>query len=150
VLALTRQAVPALRTVASADNLAAKGAYVLADADGGKRAVTILATGSEVSVAMDARAALAKDDVRAAVVSVPSMELFEAQDAKYRAAVLGTAPRLAVEAAVRQGWDRYLEPTEPFIGMASFGASAPAPKLYEHFGITPAKVADAAKALLER
>ncbi len=147
ILALTRQAVPALRTSASKDNLSAKGAYVLAEADG-KRAVTILATGSEVSIAVDARAALAKDGVQAAVVSVPSMELFELQDAKYREAVLGNTPRVAVEAGVRMGWDRYLKPTEPFIGMCGFGASAPAPKLYEHFGVTAAKVAEAAKKLV--
>ncbi len=147
ILALTRQAVPALRTSASPENLSAKGAYVLAEADG-KRAVTILATGSEVSIAMDARAALAKDGVQAAVVSIPSMELFEVQDAKYRESVLGNTPRVAVEAGVRMGWDRYLKPTEPFIGMCGFGASAPAPKLYEHFGITAAKVAEAAKKLV--
>ncbi len=147
VMALTRQALPALRTEHKAENLSARGAYVLAEAEGGKRAVTIMATGSEVSLAVEARALLAKDGIHAAVVSVPSMELFELQDAKYRDRVLGTAPRVAVEAAMRMGWDRYLKPNEPFIGLSSFGASAPAGQLYEHFGITPAKIADAARKL---
>jgi transketolase len=77
---------------------------------------------------------------------MPCWELFEAEDAIYRNQVLGAAPRVAVEAAVRFGWDRYLGPNGAFVGMSTFGASAPAPKLYEHFGITPAKVAAAAKA----
>jgi transketolase len=144
VLALSRQAVSNMRTTHTSENLSAKGAYVLAEADG-KRQVTLLATGSEVSLAMDARAALAKDGIKAAVVSMPSFELFEKQPATYRDAVLGTAPRIGIEAAVRQGWDRYLGPKDQFFGMCSFGASAPAPKLYEHFGITVAKVVEAVK-----
>ena len=129
-----------------AENLCAKGAYVLAEAAGGKRDVTILATGSEVGLAMEARERLAKDGVQAAVVSMPCWELFAAQPVAYRQAVLGTAPRVAVEAAVGFGWERWLGEGGVFIGMEGFGASAPAPKLYEHFGITPAKVADAAQA----
>jgi transketolase len=144
VLALSRQTVPNLRTSHTAENLSARGAYVLAEAEG-KRHITLLATGTEVSVAMDARAALAKDGIHAAVVSMPSFELFERQDAAYRDMVLGTAPRIAIEAAVRQGWDRYLGPNGHFFGMCSFGASAPAPKLYEHFGITASKVVEAVK-----
>ncbi len=140
ILALTRQAVPALRTEAGGENRSSNGAYVLAEAEGGARDVTILATGSEVGVAMDARAALAKDGIRAAVVSMPCWELFAAQPVAYRDRVLGTAPRVAVEAAVEFGWERWLGHNGAFVGMESFGASAPAAKLYEHFGITPATV----------
>jgi transketolase len=147
VLALSRQTVSNMRTQHTSENLSSKGAYVLAEADG-KRQVTLIATGTEVSIAMDARAALAKDGIDATVVSMPSFELFEQQDSKYRDAVLGTAPRIAIEAAVRQGWDRYLGPNDQFIGMSSFGASAPAPKLYEHFGITAGKIAEAAKRMV--
>jgi transketolase len=144
ILALTRDALPTMRTSA-ADNLSARGAYVLAEADG-KRALTLIATGSEVEIAMNARAALAKDGVAAAVVSMPSMERFAAQDAAYQTKVLGSGPRIAIEAGVRQGWDRWLAHTDSFIGMSTFGASGPAPKLYEHFGITAAKIVEAGKA----
>jgi len=148
VLALSRQGLPALRSDASAaDNKSARGAYVLAEADG-PRAVTLLATGSEVSIAMAARDQLAAAKIAAAVVSMPCWELFERQDAAYRRAVLGTAPRVAVEAACREGWDRYLASQGAFVGMEGFGASAPADALYKHFNITPEAVAAAAKALL--
>ena len=149
ILALTRQAVPPLRK-AGADNLCAKGAYVLAETAGKTRDVTILATGSEVGVAMEARERLAKDGIEAAVVSMPCWELFAGQPVAYRQAVLGTAPRVAVEAAVKLGWERWLGEGGVFIGMDGFGASAPAAKLYEHFGITPANVADAARKLLSQ
>ena len=109
---------------------------MLAEADG-ERQVTLLATGSEVGLAMTARDLLAKDGVRAAVVSMPCWELFEPQPEDYRSAVLGTAPRVGVEAAVRLGWDRWLGERAAFIGMHSFGASAPAQDVYQHFGITP-------------
>lgn len=148
ILALTRQGLPALRTSHSDENLSAKGGYVLAEADG-KRDVTLLATGSEVSIAMDARAALAKDGVKAAVVSTPSFERFRAQPEAYRVSVLGTCPRVAVEAGVVQGWHEWLRATDAFVGMSSFGASAPIAKLYEHFGITAGKVADVAKRLVK-
>jgi transketolase len=147
ILALTRQAVPNLRTAHVEENLCARGAYVLAEAAANERDVTILATGSEVGLAMEARERLAKDGVRAAVVSMPCWELFAAQPVGYRDAVLGTVPRIAVEAAVGFGWERWLGNGGVFIGMGGFGASAPAPKLYEHFGITAAKVAEAAKQL---
>jgi transketolase len=146
ILALTRQAVPVLRKAGS-ENLCAKGAYVLEEAQGDRRDVTVLATGSEVGVAMEARERLAKDGVQAAVVSMPCWELFAAQPVAYRDAVLGTAPRVAVEAAVGFGWERWLGEGGVFIGMEGFGASAPAAKLYEKFGITPAKVAEAARRL---
>jgi transketolase len=150
ILALTRQAVPNLRTAHTEENLCARGAYVLAETPGKARDVTILATGSEVGLALEARALLAKDGIEAAVVSMPCWELFAARPVAYRKAVLGSGPRVAVEAAVGFGWERWLGENGAFIGMASFGASAPAAQLYEHFGITPAKVAEAARGLLSR
>ena len=108
ILTLTRQGLPALRTAGERENLSAKGAYVLAEASGGKRDVTILATGSEVSLAMEAREQLGKSGVQAAVVSMPCWELFAAQPESYRKAVLGSAPRVAVEAAVGMGWERWI------------------------------------------
>jgi transketolase len=147
LLALTRQALPLLRGEAASENRSAKGAYVLAEAEGGRQ-VTLLATGSEVSLAMMARDALAKDGVRAAVVSMPCWELFEAQSKEYRDAVLGSAPRVAVEAAVEFGWERWLGPRGAFVGMHGYGASAPGEALFPHFGITPEKVAEAARSLL--
>jgi transketolase len=147
VMALTRQGLPLLRIEPGAENRSAKGAYVLAEA-AGERQVTLLATGSEVSIAMEARDALARDGIRAAVVSMPCWELFEAQPEAYRNAVLGAAPRVAVEAAVRLGWDRWLGQPSAFIGMSDFGASAPIEALYPHFGITAEKVAEAARSLL--
>jgi transketolase len=148
LLALTRQALPLLRREPSSENLSAHGAYVLAEAQGGGRQVTLLATGSEVSIAMAAREALAKDGVRAAVVSMPCWELFAAEPKEYRDRVLGTAPRVGVEAAVEFGWDRWIGPQGAFIGMHGFGASAPGEALYPHFGITAERVAQAARALL--
>ena len=147
ILALTRQALPLQRSEAHGKNRSAKGAYVLAEAEGGRQ-VTLLATGSEVAIAMDARAALAGEGIRAAVVSMPCWKLFEEQDEAYRKSVLGGAPRVGVEAAVRLGWDRWLGEKSAFIGMHSFGASAPIEALYPHFGITAEKVAEAAKSLL--
>jgi transketolase len=147
ILALTRQSLPLLRHESHFENRSARGAYVLADTDG-SRQVTLLATGSEVAIAMDAREALAKEGIRAAVVSMPCWRLFERQDRDYRASVLGTAPRVGVEAAVRLGWDRWLGERSVFVGMESFGASAPVEALYPHFGITAEKVAEAARSLL--
>ena len=112
----------------------------------GKRDATLIATGSEVEIAVAARAALAKDGINAAVVSMPSFELFRRQSAAYRAGVLGAVPRVAIEAAVGQGWHEWLREKDRFIGMNSFGASAPAGKLYAHFGITAEA---AAKAVVE-
>jgi transketolase len=146
ILALTRQNVPNLRTTHTDENLSAKGAYVLRDAEGA-RDTTLIATGSEVGIAVAAADLLAKDGIKAAVVSMPSFELFRRQPESYQATVLGSAPRVGVEAAVEFGWRAWLRPSDRFVGMASFGASAPAAKLFEHFGITPAKVAEAAKGL---
>jgi len=148
ILALTRQPVPNLRTAHTEENLCARGAYVLAETPGRARGVTILATGSEVGVAMEARKLLAADGIEAAVVSMPCWELFASQPVAYRDAVLGSAPRVAVEAAVALGWERWLGEAGVFVGMEGFGASAPAAKLFQHFGITAARVADAARKLV--
>jgi transketolase len=143
LLVLTRQALPALRTDI-AENRCARGGYVLAEAEGPRQA-TLLATGSEVSLAMDVRAALAAEGITVAVVSLPCWELFAAQDAAYRAQVLGTAPRVGIEAACGLGWERWLGSEGVFIGMSSFGASAPAEVLYRNFGITTEAVVAAVK-----
>jgi transketolase len=148
VLALCRQGVPTLRTTHADENLSARGAYVLREA-AGPRDVTLIATGSEVEIAMAAADRLAADGVAVAVVSMPCWERFEAQPAEYRSDVLGQAPRVAVEAAARLGWDRWIGEGGVFVGMTGFGASAPAPKVYAHFGITAERVADEARALLE-
>jgi transketolase len=147
LLALTRQSLPLLRREPDAENRSARGAYVLAEADG-ERQVTLLATGSEVSVAIAAREALAQGGIRAAVVSMPCWEIFDKTPTEYQDAVLGSAPRVGVEAAVRFGWDRWLGPRGAFIGMQGFGASAPGESLFPHFGITPEKIAQAARSLL--
>ncbi|MBP2227018.1 transketolase [Azospirillum agricola] len=147
VLALTRQNVPTLRTEHTAENRSARGAYVLAEAEGERKA-TILATGSEVSLAMEARKALQAEGVGTAVVSMPSWELFAAQDDAYKASVLGTGVRVGVEAAIRLGWDRWLGDKGAFVGMTGFGESAPYQELYKHFGITAEAVVAAVKARL--
>ncbi len=147
-MVLTRQKVPALRTADSRENLSARGGYVLSPAEG-KVQVTIMATGSEVSIALDAQQKLKADGIAAAVVSMPCCELFDRQPDDYRASVLGTGTvRIAVEAGVRLGWDRYIGADGAFVGMSGFGASAPADQLYEHFNITAEAVAGAAKSRL--
>ena len=137
-----------------ANNLTARGAYVLADAEG-KRQAILMATGTEVSVAMAARDLLQAEGIGTRVVSMPCMELFAAQDAAYRKRVLPGGPvRVAVEAGVRQGWDQWLlgergrEAKAGFVGMEGFGASAPAGDLYSHFGITAEAIAEKVRALL--
>lgn len=148
ILALSRQGVTAVRTEPSDENLSAKGAYVLREPDA-ERQVTLIATGTELGIAVEAAEALASEGVHAAVVSMPSMELFRAQDAEYRDSVLGSAPRIAIEAGVNQSWHEWLGPNGAFVGMEDFGASAPAAKLYEKFGITAPKVVETARALLK-
>ncbi|WFU50098.1 transketolase [Sinorhizobium terangae] len=136
VLALSRQALPMLRQTDGDENLSARGAYVLREARGA-RDVTLLATGSEVEIAVAAAERLqAEESIEAAVVSMPCWEKFEVQDVSYQRQVLGDAPRIAVEAAGRLGWDRWMGPDGAFVGMLGFGASAPAGDLYRHFGIT--------------
>ena len=151
VLALPRQHLPALRVDgAPAENRCARGAYVLAEAEGGDRQATLIATGSETALAMEARALLAARSIRAAVVSMPCWSLFERQTASYRRAVLGgpRVAKVAVEAALQFGWERHIGPKGAFVGMPGFGASAPAADLYRHFGITAEAVAEAAAALV--
>ncbi len=149
ILVLTRQDLPALPQAPSGDNRVAKGGYEVIGADGGAAKVTLLATGSEVSIALAARDLLQKENVPTRVVSLPSFELFDAQPEAYRQAVLGPGTvRIAVEAAIRQGWDRYLGDRGDFVGMSSFGASGPYLELYRHFGITPEAIAAAAKSRL--
>jgi len=145
VLVLTRQGVPTVRDEATA-NRAARGAYLLAEAEGA-RALTLLATGSEVSIALEAQGRLEALGIPTAVVSMPCWELFEQQSAAYRLEVLGTAPRLAVEAATPFGWTRYIASEDRVVGMTGFGASAPGPTLFEHFGITAERVVDRGRAL---
>lgn len=148
ILALTRQGLPTIRRDTD-QNLSAQGAYVLRETDG-VRDVTLLATGSEVSIALQAADMLREQGVAAAVASMPCWELFEAESDAYREKVLGDAPRVAVEAAVRFGWDKWLGDNGAFVGMHGFGASAPAPELYKHFGITAEAVANAARTVIAR
>jgi transketolase len=148
VFALTRQNLATVRTEHTTENLSAKGAYILADAKG-KRKVTIFATGSEVEIAVEARKALQAEGIGTTVVSMPSWELFEEQDEDYQDEVIGRGTvRIAVEAQIRMGWDRYIGHKGAFIGMKSFGESAPYQDLYKHFGITADAVVAAAKARL--
>ncbi len=145
-MVLTRQGVPLQRTSHTDENLCAKGGYVLAEGEGGDRQVTLFATGSEVQLAIAARETLQADGISTAVVSMPCWELFDAQDDAYRQSVLGQGTiRVACEAGVRMGWDAYVRPHGGFVGMSSFGASAPAGQLYEHFGITAENVVQAVK-----
>lgn len=148
-LVFARQSLPLVRRGHRDDNLSRRGGYVLADAEGGARAVTLLATGSEVAIAQQAREQLQAQGVPTAVVSMPCCERFDEQEEAYRASVLAPGSvRVAVEAAVRFGWDRYLGERGAFVGMRGFGASGPAEALYERFGITAANVVAQAKRLL--
>jgi transketolase len=149
VLCLSRQALPSFRDAADNVNRVARGAYVVVEPDGG-RDVTLIATGSEVSIALEASNLLAADNIRAAVVSAPCFDLFRQQPPEYRAEVLGAVPRIGVEAAVEGDWARWLGDSGQFIGMTGFGASAPAETLYRKFGITPAAVAAAAERCVTR
>ena len=144
-----------MRTDHKTRNLTAQGGYVLKDAEAAKRQAILLASGSEVSVALAARDLLEAEGIGTRVVSMPSMELFAAQDGKYRKRVLPGGPvRVAVEAGVRQSWDQWLlgergrEAKADFVGMEGFGASAPAGTLFEEFGITAEAVAQKVRDLL--
>ena len=149
VLALTRQGLPTLRELASDMNMSAKGAYILREASAEPK-VVLMASGSEVSLCLGAQEKLESENIPTRLVSVPSMERFEKQSLEYRAEVLGSdnIARIGVEAAVRQGWDRWLGSNSGFIGMDSFGESAPADVLYEHFGITEKAIVEKAHSLL--
>ena len=154
VLALSRQNLPAVRKTHTNTNMVARGAYVLAEATG-KRQAILIATGSEVEIALKAREMLEAQDIGTRVVSMPSMELFAAQDQAWRRKVLPAGPvRVAIEAGVRQAWDRWLlgergrEAKADFVGMSGFGASAPIERLYAEFGITAEVTVAKVKALL--
>ena len=154
VLALSRQGLPTVRTDHKTKNLSAQGAYVLADAVGRRQAI-LIATGSEVSIALAARDTLQAEGIGTRVVSMPCMELFAAQDAAYRRRVLPGGPvRVAIEAGMRQGWDQWLlgergrENKASFIGMSGFGVSAPAEVIYQQMGITADATVAAVKSLL--
>ena len=155
VLALTRQGLPTLRTKYKSANLSAKGAYILEESEG-KRQVILIASGSEVSLALTARKKLQNEGIGTRVVSMPCMELFEKQDEKYRKRILpgGRHIRIAIEAGVKDSWAKWLlgergkEANSGFIGMSGFGASAPASTLFEHYGITPEQIIELAKSKL--
>jgi len=147
-LALSRQKTPAVRTVAATENLSAKGAYEIKAANGEAKA-TLFGTGTELALALKAAETLEAEGVATRVVSVPSFELFEQQKAAYQASVIGRGTvRVAVEAAIKQGWERFIGEDGAFIGMTGFGASAPAEVLYEKFGITTDAIVAAVKARL--
>ena len=144
VLALTRQNLPQLRTNAPNDNPCAHGAYELVAAQGDAK-VSLFASGSEVEIAVAAQKQLAERGIASRVVSVPSLELLLAQPADRRKAIIGNAPvKIAIEAAVRWGWDAVIGPDGEFVGMHGFGASAPAKDLFKHFGITAEAAVNAA------
>jgi transketolase len=149
VLCLSRQALPTFREEINETNLVAFGAYVVVEPEEG-RDVTLIATGSELSIALEAAKLLEKDNVRAAVVSAPCFELFRRQSREYRTAVLGRVPRVGIEAAVEGDWARWLGDGGEFIGMTGFGASAPAETLYREFGITAEEAAKAALRCIAR
>lgn len=143
ILALSRQTLPALREETKL-NLSARGAYIIAG-DAKKRQATLIATGSEVGLAVEARNKLKEDGIEVAVVSMPCAELFDKQDILYQEEILGTVPRIAVEAASKFGWEKYVGLKGDIIGMDGFGASAPGAELYKYFGITVEEVVDAVK-----
>ena len=149
VLCLSRQAVPTFRSDSRGVNRVARGAYLVA-APEGVRDVTLIATGSEVAIALEASRMLAAEHIRAAVVSAPCFELFAEQPAEYRNSILGCAPRVGVEAAVLGEWSRWIGDGGEFVGMTGFGASAPARVLYQEFKITPAAVGEAARCAISR
>ena len=148
VISLSRQGLPCLRKDHTEQNLSANGGYVLSDTDS-QRDITLLATGSEVALALEAGNLLMQEGINAAVVSMPCMEIFEAQNLEYRNKVLQPGvPVVVVEAAVEQSWGKYLGIDGKFVGMSTFGASAPGNDLFQHFGITVEKVKAAAKEVL--
>jgi transketolase len=137
LIALSRQPMPLLRRDPSDANRSARGAYVLQEAEGGERQLTILASGSELHLAVEARSVLQDEGIRTAVVSMPCRLLFEKQDAAYKKSVLGgSRARVAVEAAVQDSWDRYLGLDGVFVGMHEFGASGKIDDVYKKFDIT--------------
>ena len=149
LIALSRQPMPLLRKTAGNENLSARGAYILLEAEGGTRQLTIMATGSELQLAVNARQTLQAEGIRTAVVSMPCRLIFEAQDDSYKRKVLGDGTaRVAVEAAVRDSWDRYLGFDGQFVGMHTFGASGKIGDVYKKFGITTEAVVEAGRRAL--
>jgi transketolase len=149
ILCLSRQALPTFRDGTASSNQVALGAYLVGEPEAA-RDVTLIATGSEVAIALQAARWLADEGIRAAVVSAPCFDLFRKQPPDYQAKVLGEAPRVGIEAAIEGDWARWLGEGGEFVGMTGFGASAPADVLYREFGITPAAVAAAAKRSIQR
>lgn len=147
ILALSRQNLPMLRTDAKL-NLSARGGYIIYGEKDNRQA-TLIATGSEVSLAVEAAQALAQEGIKVAVVSMPCTELFDAQDISYQEEVLGQAPRIAIEAGSKFGWERYVGLKGDIIGMDGFGASGPAGELYNYFGITKEEIVDSVKNLVK-
>jgi len=148
VLALSRQGLKAFRSEKSTENKVSRGGYILYESSV-KRDLTIIATGSEIEIAMEASSILKKDGISATVVSLPCWELFDKQDEDYKSRVLGVCPRIAIEAGSEMGWAKYIGEMGTFIGMNSFGASGPASELYKYFGITAEAVVNAAKKQLQ-
>ena len=146
--ALSRQELPTLRQTAT-NNKSAKGAYVLYEPDC-PRDITLIATGSEVGLAMQAKDLLTEQGIYAAVVSMPCMELFEQQSEEYQHTVLGTAPRLAIEAASPFGWHKWIGNGGDIISMTSFGCSAPGKQLFEKFGFTVKNIVNHALKLIHK
>ena len=148
VLALSRQGLKAFRSEKTNKNLVSNGGYILNNISK-DRDVTLIATGSEIEIAMEASEIMYKDGIKATVVSLPCWELFDKQDKEYKNQVLGNCPRIAIEAASEMGWSKYIGEKGIFIGMKSFGASGPASDLYNHFNITSKSIIDTAKLLLK-
>ncbi len=148
IIVLTRQGLPQLRKRHNRENLSANGGYILKNTDRKNHVLTLVATGSEVSLALEAQTLLDNDGIGAVVVSIPCFEIFKNQNQKYRDNVISPSkPAIVIEAGIRQNWDSILNTNDKFIGMESFGASAPGPVLYEHFGITTEKIVAAAKSI---
>ena len=139
ILALSRQGLKTFRDEKRNDNLTSKGGYLVKDF-GNKRDLTIIATGSEVEIALETSDLLLKDNIKASVVSLPCWEIFEKQSEEYKLNVLGEKLKVGVEAGSELGWHKYIGSNGIFIGMKTFGASAPANHLFEHFGLSSDKI----------
>ena len=148
VLALSRQGLKAFRCEKSSENKVSRGGYLVNDISL-RRDLTLIATGSEVELAIEASNLLKQDGIKVAVVSLPCWELFDKQNDDYKLKVLGNGPRIAIEAACEMGWSKYIGEDGIFIGMSSFGASGPAPDLYKHFGITSEAIVEQARSFFK-
>ena len=148
VLALSRQGLKAFRCEKSSENKVSRGGYLVNDISS-RRDLTLIATGSEVELAIEASNLLKQDGIKVAVVSLPCWELFDKQNDDYKLKVLGNSPRIAIEAACEMGWSKYIGEDGIFIGMSSFGASGPAPDLYKHFGITSEAIVEQARSFFK-